>query len=61
MKATKTEMKKYTIEELENYVARTDEKFRKAPKFIRRTSFTRWPGNRAAILREIDTRVAGTA
>tara|TARA_R110000823_G_scaffold261418_2_gene382131 strand:- start:301 stop:474 length:174 start_codon:yes stop_codon:yes gene_type:complete len=56
MKATKIGMAEYTIEELENYILTTQEKFDKAPKFIKRVSFSRWPSNKVAIWREIASR-----
>jgi hypothetical protein len=57
MKATKEGMKGYTIEQLSDYVERTDEKYRQAPAFIKRTSLARWKSNSAAICAEIQIRL----
>ena len=57
MKATKEGMATYTVEQLRDYVERTNAKYHKAPAFIRRTSFARWVSNEAAICAEIQTRL----
>ena len=56
IKATKSGMKGVSIKALENHIIETDAKYSKAPKFIKRTSFARWVSNRAAILRELESR-----
>jgi len=56
MKAVKSEMVKYTKNQLLDYVERTNAKYNKAPAFIKRTSYARWSSNRAAIIREISNR-----
>ena len=57
MKATKESMKGYTIEQLIAYVERTDAKYKKAPAFIKRTSFARWKRNSTAICAEVQIRL----
>ena len=57
MKATKSGMATYTTQELIDYVKTTDAKYKKAPSFIKRTSFTRWASNSAAITAEIQARM----
>ena len=56
MKATKTEMARYSTQELINYVEKTDKKFEAAPSFIKRTSYAKWKCNSAAICAEIQKR-----
>ena len=56
MKATVTGMAGYSTQELMDYVERTDHKIKKAPAFIRRTSFAEWNSNSAAICSEIQKR-----
>ena len=56
MKATKSEMVKFTKDQLLDYVERTNVKYNKAPAFIRRTSFANWSNSRSAIIREISNR-----
>tara|TARA_R110000803_G_scaffold209539_1_gene279348 strand:- start:46 stop:381 length:336 start_codon:yes stop_codon:yes gene_type:complete len=56
MNATKTGMASYSTQELIDYVERTDKKIEAAPAFIRRTSFSRWNSNSAAICAEIQKR-----
>ena len=56
MKATKSEMVKFTKKQLLDYVERTNAKYNKAPAFIKRTSYADWSNNRAAIIREISNR-----
>ena len=56
MKATKSEMVKFTKNQLLDYVERTNAKYDKAPAFIKRTSFANWSNNRSAIIREISNR-----
>jgi|TARA_R110000764_G_scaffold43018_1_gene96696 hypothetical protein len=56
MKATKSEMKKFTTDELIDYVERTNAKYDKAPPFIRRISYIGWANNRSALIREIRSR-----
>ena len=56
MKATKSEMGKFTKDQLCDYVERTNAKYDKAPAFIKRTSFANWSNNRSAIIREILSR-----
>ena len=57
IQATKIGMQDYTIEQLIAYVERTDAKYKKAPAFIKRTSFARWKSNSAAICAEIQIRL----
>ena len=57
MKATKSGMAAYTTQELIDHVKSTDAKYKKAPAFIKRTSFARWASNSAAIAAEIQTRM----
>jgi len=56
MKATLSGMKSYTTDELISYVSRTQEKYNKAPSFIKRTSYQGWINTKAAIIREIERR-----
>jgi hypothetical protein len=56
MKATKSEMVKFTKNQLLDYVERTNAKYNKAPAFIKRTSYANWSNNRSAIIREISNR-----
>jgi|TARA_R110000744_G_scaffold14767_1_gene41853 hypothetical protein len=56
MKATVTGMAGYSTQELIDYVESTDKKVKTAPAFIRRTSFSRWNSNSAAICAEIQKR-----
>ena len=56
MKATKSEMVKFTKDQLLDYVKRTNAKYDKAPAFIKRTSFSNWSNNRSAIIREVLSR-----
>ena len=57
MKANKSEMKKFTTDELIDYVKRTDAKYDKAPPLIRRISgLSRWANNKSAVVREIRNR-----
>ena len=53
MRATKSEMVKFTKDQLLDYVERTNAKYDKAPAFIKRTSFSNWSNNRSAIIREV--------
>ena len=57
MRATREGMKGYTIEQLTAFVENTDAKYKKAPAFIRRTSYERWKSNSAAICAEIQIRL----
>jgi hypothetical protein len=56
MKATTTGMASYSTQELIDYVEKTDLKIKKAPAFIRRTSFSGWESYSAAICAEIQKR-----
>jgi hypothetical protein len=56
MKATATGMANYSTQELIDHVERTDKKVKAAPAFIRRTSFSGWKSNSAAICAEIQKR-----
>ena len=56
MKATATGMASYSTQELIEYVERTDQKFKAAPAFIKRTSYARWNSNSGAICAEIQKR-----
>jgi hypothetical protein len=61
MKATATGMASYSTQELIEYVERTDQKFKAAPAFIKRTSYARWNSNSAAICSEIQKRQGESA
>ena len=57
IRATKSGMRGYTSEELLAYVERTEEKYQKAPAFLKRTSFARWKSDSIAIGDEIQIRL----
>jgi hypothetical protein len=54
---TISQMKEYSTDELIAYVERTDAKYKKASKFIRRNSFSNWKNASAAICAEIQKRM----
>ncbi len=54
---TRKQMTEYTIDELMAYVERKDKQYKKAPAFIRRTSFSNWNNTSAAICAEIQSRI----
>jgi hypothetical protein len=54
---TRNQMTEYTTAELVAYVERKDEQYKKAPAFIRRTSFSNWNNTSAAICAEIQSRM----
>ena len=56
MIATKNGMASHSTQELIDYVEKTNKKVKTVPAFIRRTSFSRWNSNSAAICAEIQKR-----
>lgn len=60
IRATGSGMKNFTTQELRDHVIAVDAKHEKAPGFMRRTNYARWPANRGAFVREIAKREAAT-
>jgi hypothetical protein len=56
MIATKNGMASHSTQELIDYVEKTNKQVKTVPAFIRRTSFSRWNSNSAAICAEIQKR-----
>jgi len=57
IRATQSGMRDYASEELLAYVERIDAKYKKAPAFIKRTSYARWKSDSIAIGDEIQLRL----
>ena len=56
IRATTYGMKNFTTQQLRDHVIAVDAKRAKAPGFMRRTNYARWPSNREAFVREIAKR-----
>lgn len=56
MRPTRKGMADYSTGELIDYVEAMDRKVKKAPAFIRRTSYVTWAANSSAICSEIQRR-----